>query len=111
MDAEDIDTTGPAIREGSAALKFFIFLDFLEENIHMASLIAHKYYRANDRILATEDSHDVVVLTELFGNDDKFLLTIIMYALGYLCHLDRYLIPDIRIDLNTMSQADSINCF
>ena len=115
----DIDTSGPWDREASACALFSLLLSlFIELDITAmpvaVPVICLLAFRGNDRVISSCDIplvHSLLYLYIESDNQELCLGHIIALMLSWgtksmFQHMDMPIIPDIRVDLNIMSQLD-----
>ncbi len=111
MDINNINTTGADLREEIATITFTTLVELCNGDSIEAIIIANKYFRSNERIIASKDVDEIILLAELVGAENNDELVMFLINKNIFQHMDRPLIPDIRIDLNAISQGDCINMF
>ena len=124
----DIDISGPLEREASACAIFSSLLAlFMEEDkgasvVVTVPMICLMGFYGNDRVIRSRDMPLVMSLLQLYvdSDNDEFCLghLIALMLLGFggnkkslFQHMDMPIIPDVRVDLNSMSQSDCRSAF
>jgi hypothetical protein len=115
----DIETSGPLDREASACAVFSSVVELcMEVDTTSASVavpaICLLGFRANDRVIRSDDVPLVIALLQFYidcNNPEFHIGHLIALMLGgfkrsLFRHMDMLIVPDCRIDLNSMSQAD-----
>jgi hypothetical protein len=118
----DIDTSDPLDREALACAVFSslvaLFMDIDRTSVSVAvPVVCRLGFRGNERVIKTSDIPIVITLLQHFildhdENAEFFLGYLIVFMLGgaggksLFRHMDMPLIPDLSVNLNSMSQSD-----
>lgn len=98
----EIQPTNADDREIISASLMREILDFFADEPEIALLAAH-LFRANERILSTDAIPLFYESLETLGVDDAWE---ILAVIGAFRHIDMPIIPNIRLNLNDLSQSD-----
>ena len=98
----EIEPTNADEREIIAALLMDEVLRFFGDDTEMAALVA-LVFRGNDRVLASKMIPLFLQSLAVLGKEDTWQ---IFAAFGAFRHIDMPIIPDLRLNLNSISQSD-----
>ena len=101
--AQDIETSGADEREVAAAIIVRKLLDLFEDSPEVALGITGLLFKGNMRLLATKSIVPLLEAINEIGIDEAWASAV---HLGLLRHVDRPILPNMRLDLNQFSQTD-----
>jgi hypothetical protein len=101
--AQDIETSGADEREVAAAIIVRKLLDLFEDSPEVALGIAGLLFKGNMRLLATKSIVPLLQAIDKIGINEAWASAV---RLGLFRHVDRPILPNMRLDLNQFSQRD-----
>ena len=101
----EIQPTNADEREIVSALLMQELLDFFGDGSPELAVLLALLFRGNDQVLATKDAPLFLVSLEILGFDETWEL---FAANRSFRHVDRPIIPNVRLDLNAISQNDCL---
>lgn len=101
--AQEIETSGANEREVAAAIIIHKLLHLYEGSPEVALGITGLLFKGNMRLLATKSIVPLLQAIHMIGIDEAWASAV---RLGLFRHVDRPILPNMRLDLNQFSQRD-----